>query len=240
MSYTQLGEDALRTLRVCDMNEDEKPREKALRQGVHDLADHELLAIILGGGLPGMSVVDLARKMLQDCGGDLSRVARMSIDEMKRKYKGVGDAKAVSLASAFELGVRARTRAAVPDRVIRRSQDIYDMMRGRLELCDWEEFWILTLTRANTVRHQICLSQGGTASTVVDVKLVLKRAVDVLADGIVLIHNHPSGATVASPQDDRLTQRICEGAKIIDIRVLDHVIIGRDSYYSYADQGKLP
>lgn len=234
-----MDDEQFRPTRIRDMGSDEKPREKAINLGIHSLTDAELIAIILGGGIAGMSVLDLARTMLRDQGGDVSQVARLQIQELTRKYKGVGPAKAVSLSAAFELGARAHAREAVPRDKIKSAADVYALMRGRLELCEWEEFWALMLARNNTVKHRVCISQGGTAATVVDVKLLLKRAIDCLADSMILVHNHPSGATVPSPQDDALTRRIAQGAQSIDVRVLDHIIIGRDSYYSYADQGKI-
>lgn len=227
------------SLRITDMSDDDRPREKAMKHGIGALSDAELLAIIFGGGLPGMSVIDMSRKILADCDNRLSLLARLTIDEMCKKYKGVGPAKAISLAAAFELGARCRRDMKNAEAVIRSSNDVYELMRGRMELLDYEEFWVLMLTRGNTVRYRRCISQGGTSATVVDVKLLLKRAIDCVASGIILVHNHPSGAVRPSAEDDKLTKRIKEGAQLLDIRVLDHVIIGRDRFYSYNDEGRL-
>ena len=158
---------------------------------------------------------------------------------MCKKYKGVGPAKAISLAAAFELGARCRRDMKNAEAVIRSSKDVYELMRGHMELLDYEEFWILILTRGNTVKYRRCISQGGTSATVVDVKLLLKRAIDCVASAIILVHNHPSGAVRPSADDDHLTKRIKDGAQLLDIRVLDHVIIGRDRFYSYNDEGRL-
>lgn len=227
------------SMRITDMSDDDKPREKAMRLGIGALSDAELLAIIFGGGLPGMSVVDMSRRILADCDNRLSMLARLSIEEMCKKYKGVGPAKAISVAAAFELGSRCRRDMKNSEAVIKSSADVYELMRGRMELLDYEEFWILILSRSNAVKYSRCISQGGTAATVVDVKLLLKRAIDCLASGIILVHNHPSGAVRPSVEDDRLTRRIKDGAAILDIKVLDHVIVGRDKYYSYNDEGRL-
>ncbi|MCM1521036.1 MAG: DNA repair protein RadC [Muribaculaceae bacterium] len=222
---------------LCD---DDKPREKALTQGIRSLSDAELIAIIFGGGLPGMSVIDMARAILNDCDKRVDKLSRLSMDEMMRKYKGVGPAKAVSLAAAFELGRRNREQASLnEDPAIRSSADVVRIMQPLLEHLEYEEFWVLTLSRSNRVTYRRCVSQGGTAATVVDVKLLLKRALDCLAEGIILVHNHPSGNPRPSGQDDTLTRRIKEGAALLDIRVLDHVIIARDKSYSYSDEGRL-
>lgn len=228
------------SVRIQDLGADDKPREKALTHGIRALSDAELLAIIFGGGLPGMSVVDLARSILRDCDNRVDNLARMSMNELMSKYKGVGQAKAVSLAAAFELGRRNRAQAEAGERpAIRSSADVKELMAPLLDGLDYEEFWVLMLSRKNHVMYKRCISQGGTASTVVDVKLLLKRAIDCLADGLVLVHNHPSGTDRPSDDDDRLTARIKEGAKILGIRVLDHVIMARGKFYSYNDNGRL-
>ncbi|MCM1076716.1 MAG: DNA repair protein RadC [Bacteroides sp.] len=228
------------TRRIHDLGDDEKPREKALKHGIRALSDAELVGLIFGGGLPGMSVIDLARSILRDCDNRVDNLARLSMDELMTKYKGVGPAKAVCLAAAFELGRRNRQQMADNREVqITSSRDVVTLMAPSMESLDYEEFWVLMLSRSNRVKSRRCLSQGGTAGTVVDIKLLLKRAVDCLASGIILVHNHPSGNPVPSVEDDRLTHRIKEGASYLDIRVLDHLIIARDRYYSYMDEGRL-
>lgn len=226
--------------RILDLNKDDMPREKALAHGIRSLSDAELIAILFGGGLPGMSVVDMARGILRDCDNRVDMLARLSMNELMSKYKGVGPAKAVSLAAAFELGRRNREQAeAHTDPQIRSSKDVADMMRPLVGPLEYEEFWVLMLSRANRVTYKRCISQGGTASTVVDVKLLLKRAIDCLAEGIILVHNHPSGNPRPSGEDDSLTRRIKDGAKILGINVLDHIIIAREQMYSYNDEGRL-
>ncbi|MDE5752142.1 MAG: DNA repair protein RadC [Duncaniella sp.] len=228
------------SIRISDLQEDDKPREKALSTGIRSLSDAELIAIIFGGGLPGLSVVDLARTILIDCDGRVDNLARLSMNELMSKYKGVGPAKAVSLAAAFELGRRNRESSLNrEDPQIKGSGDVVSLMQPLLSEIEYEEFWVLMLSRSNRVTFKRCISQGGTAATVVDVKLLLKRAIDCLAEGIILVHNHPSGNRLPSGEDDSLTRRICDGARILGIRVLDHVIIARGAYYSYADEGKL-
>ncbi len=146
---------------IKNLGEDDKPREKALAQGIRALSDAELVAIIFGGGLPGMSVVDMARGILRDCDGRVDRLASLTMDEMMGKYKGVGPAKAVSLAAAFELGRRNREQASLhEDPQIRSSADVVRLMQPTLESLEYEEFWVLMLSRSNRVRYRRCISQG--------------------------------------------------------------------------------
>ena len=225
--------------RIADLDESDKPREKALTQGIRSLSNAELLAIIFGSGLPGKSVISMSQEILASCNNRLSRLSRMSIHEMKKSFKGVGTAKAISLAAAFELGLRTRDEDAALDPQIKCSTDIYNMMRAKLERLEYEEFWVLYLSRSNRVIYEECMSKGGVSGTVTDIRLILKRAIELLASGIILVHNHPSGNLRPSPDDDRITTKAKEAAKLLDINVLDHLIITPTSYFSYNDNGRL-
>lgn len=227
------------TGRIADLSEDDRPREKAIRNDIRSLSNAELLAIILGGGMQGMSVMDLSREMLQRSHNSLYSLSRMRINEMCRTFKGVGPAKAVSLAAAFELGSRCRDEGIRENCTVTQSKDAYEYVRGHLERLDHEEFWILILSRANKITAAECVSRGGTSGTVVDVKLLMKTAIDRLASGIIAVHNHPSGNLRPSMEDDSLTRKIKEGSKLLDIRFLDHLIVTSDAYYSYNDEGRL-
>lgn len=231
------------SIRVHDLQAEDRPREKAMLHGVKALSDAELLAIVLGGGLPGMSVLDMSRDMLLRCDNSLVNLSRSQIGEMKRKFKGVGDAKAVLISAVFELGRRWRDEMADVERRKRTrvasSCDAYNFIRGRVELLPYEEFWVLMLSRSNTITEARCVSQGGTASTVVDSKLLFRHAIDALASGIILVHNHPSGNLKPSAQDDALTRRLSDAGKMLDIKVLDHLIVTADGYYSYNDEGRI-
>lgn len=163
----------------------------------------------------------------------------MTVAELMRDVKGMGPAKAVSLFAAIELGARCRSDLARESLAVTSSAAIYEHMRPRLERLHHEEFWVLMLNRANRVEWEWQLSQGGMASTVVDPKLLFKKVIDRQASGIVLVHNHPSGTLHPSGEDDRLTRRIMDGASLLDIRVLDHLIIGPSGYFSYHDDGRL-
>jgi DNA repair protein RadC len=236
----QLKEPKNRFLgRIADLDESDKPREKALTQGIRSLSNAELLAIIFGSGLPGKSVISMSQEVLASCDNRLSRLSRMSIHEMKKSFKGVGIAKAISLAAAFELGLRTRDEDAALDPQVKCSTDIYNIMRVKLERLEYEEFWVLYLSRSNRVIYEECMSKGGVSGTVTDVRLILKRAIELLASGIILVHNHPSGNTHPSPDDNRITAKIKEAASLLDINVLDHLIITPTDYFSYNDNGRL-
>ena len=228
-------------LRIADLQEDDRPREKALKHGIRSLSKAELLAIIFGNGTKGKSVIQMSQELLNRNDGKLSRLARLSIKEIVRDNPGIGPAKAISLAAAIELGIRCRDEQPAERTTITTSASAYGIIRGTLQNIDHEEFWVIMLTRSNQLIDMFCLSSGGSAATVVDTKILFKR---VLAEGdsvssIIVCHNHPSGNRRPSQDDDRLTYRIVEGGKILDIRVLDHIIVTPDSYYSYRDEGKI-
>lgn len=225
--------------RISDLDENDKPREKAISLGIRSLSNAELLAIILGSGLPGKSVIALSQEILASCSNRLSRLSMMSMHEMTKNYKGVGMAKAISLAAAFELGLRARDEEVITDPIIRGSEDIYNVMRSRLQRLNYEEFWVLYLSRSNRIMYEQCISKGGTAGTVVDTKLILKRAIELLASSIILVHNHPSGNLQPSREDENITDAIKQAGKLIDVRLLDHLIITPNAYYSFLDHNHL-
>lgn len=225
--------------RVADLDVADKPREKALQHGISSLSNAELLAIVFGSGLPGCSVVDLSRDILRDNDNRLSRLARMSMHEVVKKYKGIGEAKAISLAAAFELGARCALDMKQIDPQVKGSDTVYQLLRGRMELLNYEEFRVVHLNRANRIIFDEAVSRGGTASTLVDVKLVMKSAIDKLSSSLIFVHNHPSGNLNPSPADDKLTKQLQRAAELLDIRVLDHIIITSQGYYSYNDNGRL-
>lgn len=225
--------------RICDLDDADKPREKALAHGIGSLSNAELLAIILGSGQQGKSVISLAQELLARCDQRLSQLARMTISELIRDVKGIGPAKAISLYAAIELGSRCQNALSETEPQITSSDTIYQLMRSQLERLNHEEFWLLVMSQANRVRRRYRISQGGMAATVVDPKIIFKKAIDMQANAIVMVHNHPSGQCHPSPEDDRLTRKITDGASLLDIRVLDHIIVTPNGYYSYHDQGRL-
>lgn len=225
--------------RICDLDTADKPREKAMQHGVNALSNAELIAIVLGSGMPGKSVIDLAQEILSDNGNRVGRLASLSVNDLVKRYKGIGPAKAITLLSAIHLSRRIALDAKQGTPVITGSDSLYELMCVDMESLPHEEFWIVLLSRANRVIRRKRVSVGGTAATVVDVKIIMKEAIDSLASGIVLAHNHPSGNLRPSADDDRLTMKIRDACAMLDIRLLDHIIIGGDSYYSYHDEGRL-
>lgn len=226
------------TTMMRDMLADEKPREKALHQGFNSLTDVELLALLLGTGVQGKSVLEFAREILHDNDDRLAYLARKSVPELIRKYKGMGVAKATLLVGAMNFGARTQADLSIADPQLASSQSVYSLMRSKLERLNHEEFWVLYLSRANRLICSELLSRGGVSSTVVDAKIIAKGAIDHLASGVILIHNHPSGNTRPSPEDDKITRHITEVCKIVDTTVLDHIIISPTGYYSYRDNGR--
>lgn len=230
---------ASQIIRIADLDISDKPREKAIAHGIGMLSNAELLAILFGSGLPGKSAIDLSREILRDSGNRLSRLSQMSIHELSNKYDGIGPAKAVTLAAAFELGARCQRDLSIEDPQVTGSDSVYRMVRHDMERLAYEQFRVLYLNRANRVIFEECISKGGTAGTVVDIKLVMKCAIDKLAAGLIFVHNHPSGNIRPSVQDDAITQKLKKAAEILEIKVLDHIIIAPSGYYSYNDEGRL-
>lgn len=226
---------------IRDYDESERPREKALENGIDTLSDVELMALIFSTGIKGKSVIDLCAEIIKDNDNSLWRITNMTIKEISAKYKGIGIAKATTLLAGLTLGKRA---AAERDKIlasqtVNTSHQVYFLMREKLKGLQHEEFWITLFNRAGKYIGAKLISQGGTAATTVDVKIIMKTALDHLVSSIILIHNHPSGTLRPSVEDDRLTKKIVDAASFFDIRVNDHLIITDASYYSYADNGRL-
>ena len=222
-----------------EMAADEKPREKALAYGMDALTDTELLAILLGSGMQGKSVLELSGEILRDVNYKLSHLSRLSIAEIRKRWKGVGTAKATLLSAAITFGSRVQQSLAVPDEQLRTSAEVYAYMRHRLERLNHEEFWVLHLSHANRVMRSERVGQGGISATAVDARLIAKSALDNMSSGLILVHNHPSGTNRPSGPDDAVTRKIADICKIIDVKVLDHLIISPTGYYSYRDEGRL-
>jgi len=218
--------------------EDDRPREKLVNIGRQNLSDAELLAIQIGFGTREETAIQLAQRVLNSYGNDLHLLAKASIAELK-KFKGIGEAKAINIASAFELGRRRNENEIVSKAKISCSGDAFKLLNKKLSDLPHEEFWILLLNRANSVVKMECISKGGISGTVVDARLILKPAIETLASGIILCHNHPSGQLKPSEQDLSLTKKIKESSRVMDINLLDHIIIGDQKYLSFADEGIL-
>ena len=225
---------------IRDMEPEQRPREKAMRHGLDSLSNAELMAIIFATGLQGKSVLELSEDILKDNRGHLSRVVRMSVKEMCRRYKGIGPAKALTLLAALKLGERTVADALRADDEQMTSPEVaYRYMAQRLVPLPHEEFWVVYLNQSNRVISERRIGQGGVAATAVDVRLIVKGALEELSPAMILFHNHPSGNLRPSPQDEALTRKICDAAALFDIRVNDHIIVTAGSFYSFHDHGKL-
>jgi DNA repair protein RadC len=225
-------------LTIKSWAEEDRPREKLLLKGKAALSDAELIAILLGTGTTSLSAVDVAKILLQQVGNDLNELARLSVKDLM-KQKGIGEAKAITIVAALELGRRRRETVADDKIKISASADAFRLLREHLEDIPHEEFWILLLNRANRVIKKQQISFGGISGTVADPKIIFKIALEELASGIILAHNHPSGNLTPSPQDLELTRKLKESGKLLEILVLDHLIITRNKFFSFADEGIL-
>ena len=217
---------------------EDRPREKLLAKGTRSLSDAELLAILIGSGNPEESAVELSRRILKSANNDLSELGRKDAATFL-KFNGIGEAKAVNILAALELGRRRKESSSSARTIIANSRDAANFFRPILEDLPHEEFWILLLNRSNTVIDKFMVSQGGITGTVIDVKIIMKTALEKLACSMILCHNHPSGNLMASEADKKVTRKIKEAAELMEISVLDHVIIAHDQYLSFADEGML-
>ena len=225
--------------KIQDLLESDRPREILFSKGRETLRLEEILAILIGSGIRDHSALDLARVMLRQVDGDLAMLGRWGLPEY-RKIKGIGAAKAAVLVAAMELGRRRMdyTANSTVDRV-RQSADAYDLLKSHLSDLVHEEFWVIYLNRAARMIKKECISRGGIAGTVVDIKLILKSAIHLQASSLILAHNHPSGHLQPSEADKQLTNRMLAAAKSVDMLVSDHLIISASTYVSFADEGWL-
>lgn len=216
--------------------EDDRPREKLIKLGKGALSDAELIAILLRSGNSTQSAVDLAKMMLTAAQNNLIELSKMSPEDLTR-IRGIGEAKALSVIAALELGRRRRSAEVLVRNKVGSSKEVFELMQVDLAEIPHEEFWIILLSRSNQVLRKIPVSKGGMAGTVVDPKKIFKLALQHSASSIILCHNHPSGSTQPSEADIRITRKIRDAGALLDITVLDHIIIGEEQYYSFADEG---
>lgn len=226
-------------LSIKEWAEEDRPREKMIAKGASSLSNAELLAILIGSGNNRQTAVELATSILHTAGNNLSALGKYTVRDLMNGFKGIGTAKAVTIMAAMELGKR-RGQAEVPQReVLNCSKKAYQYFYPLLCDLPHEELWIALLSKANKVIEKIKISQGGVNETSADIRIILKMAVTSLAPCIILCHNHPSGNTQPSPQDDRFTHKLHESCRLMDIALTDHIILTDGSYYSYADEGRL-
>ncbi len=226
-------------LNIKDWAVEDRPRERLLANGPRSLTDAELVAILIGSGNIDETAVELSRRILTSVNNNLNDLGRKGIDYLKT-FNGIGEAKAVSIVAALELGRRRKEADVFIRKKITGSKDVAEYFDPILSDLNHEEFWVLLLDRGNKILDSYRVSQGGISGTVIDVRLILKTAIEKLASAIILCHNHPSGTMQASDADLKITRKISDAAKIMDISVLDHIIIGQNTYLSMADEGMLP
>ena len=224
------------SIKITDWAVEDRPREKLIRKGISTLSDAELLAILISSGTRKKSAVDLGRELLGSVSNNLNSLGKLSVSDLL-KFRGIGPARAVTISAALELG-RRRNIAELPDAgQIKCSRDAADIFFPILADLPHEEFWILFLNRSNRIIDRMKISQGGVSGTVTDVRIVMKKAVEWLASGIIVCHNHPSGNLNPSESDTKITNKIKDAGNLMDIQLLDHLIISGKDYYSFADNG---
>lgn len=224
---------------IKSLAEEDRPREKLMLKGRSALSDAELIAILIGSGNTKETAVQLSQRMLASVNHNLNELGKLSINDLT-KFKGIGEAKAIAIIAAAELGRRRKESDIQQKTKIKSSNDAFQVLHPDLSDLAHEEFWILLLNRANEVLAKINVSKGGTAGTVVDGKIIMKHAIEMpRCCGIVLGHNHPSGNLRPSEADIKITQKLKEIASFMDINLIDHIIVGENAYYSFADEGIL-
>jgi DNA repair protein RadC len=221
---------------IRSWSEDDKPREKLMLKGKSVLSDAELIAILIGSGSRNESAVDLSKRILASVANNLNALGKMSILQLM-DFKGIGEAKAISIIAALELGRRRRAEDAVELIKISSSKMIFEMMQPIIGELLHEEFWIIYLNNSNKVISKSQLSKGGITGTVVDVRLVFKTALETGATGLILCHNHPSGTLLPSDADKQITRKLKLAGESLEIKVLDHLIVTETSYFSFVDEG---
>ena len=223
-------------LSMKSWSQDDQPREKLLSQGKKSLSNAELLTILIRTGSKGESGLSLCQRILGDHQNDLYKLGSLSVKDLMQ-YKGMGEAKAITVVAALELGRRRQQAEMKEKKVIASSKDAYQYIAHRLQDIPFEEFWVILLNRSLKVIREVRISSGGIHATVVDPRIVLKYAIESLANSMILVHNHPSGTLRPSQEDKKLTSKLKEAGKFMDVKVTDHLIITDNGYFSFADEG---
>ena len=223
-------------LALKQWEESDRPREKMQNQGRQSVSTAELLAILLGSGTPGKTALDLARELLSEANHDLHKLARWDSQSFER-FHGMGPAKTMKVMAALELGQRRQHQPADQAESVVESKKAAALMQGKLADLPHEEFWIALLSQSNRLIKTCQIGKGGLAGTLADFRIIFKYALEAMAPAIILYHNHPSGNLQPSSADQALTKKAIEAGRVLDIRVLDHIIIGGTAYFSFADEG---
>ena len=223
---------------ISSWSEDDKPREKLIHKGKNALSDAELIAILIGSGSKSESAVELSKRILSSIDNNLNALGKLSLKQLM-EFKGIGEAKAVAILSALELGRRRRSEETIELKKITSSKSIFEIIQPVIGELPHEEFWIIYLNNSNKVITKSQLSKGGITGTMVDTRLVFKNALESGATAIILAHNHPSGTLSPSDADKEITKKLKKAGESLDIKVLDHLIVTQNSYYSFLDEGLL-
>lgn len=218
--------------------EDDRPREKLMNKGRHVLSDAELIAILIASGNTEETAVELSKRILNSVNNNLNELSKLTINDLT-KFRGIGEAKAISIIAALELGRRRKETEVNKRESIRTSANVYEIFKPFLLDLPHEEFWALFLNRSSGILKKELISRGGVSGTVVDSKIIFKAAIENLASSVILCHNHPSGNTKPSEQDVQITKKLKEAGRLLEIPVLDHVIVSETGYYSFADEGMM-
>lgn len=236
--YTPYKMTEISSFPMRNWSEDDQPREKLALKGKAALTDAELLAIIIGSGSRNLSALELSKRILLSVENNLNALCKLSLAQLK-SFKGIGQVKAVTIVAALELGRRKRNEETKELTKINSSQSIFELMRPILGELPHEEFWAVYMNNSNKVLSKNQLSKGGITGTLVDVRLVFKVALEIGATAIILCHNHPSGTLIASDADKQITRKLRVAGDNLDIKILDHLIITENNYFSFADDGIL-
>jgi DNA repair protein RadC len=223
-------------LNIKSWAEEDRPREKLTLKGKNTLSDAELIAILIGSGSKNETAVELSRKILSSINNDLNKLGKLSIIDLTQ-FNGIGEAKAISIIAALELGRRRKDSGIEKKAAIKSSNDAYNVISDVLSDLPHEEFWVIYLNKKNEVLKKENISKGGIDATIADTKIIFKHAIEQLASAIILCHNHPSGNLNPSNADIKLTKKLKETGIMLDTPVLDHLIIGEKDYFSFADEG---
>ncbi|MBD8348205.1 RadC family protein [Dysgonomonas sp. HGC4] len=222
-------------LTITEWAEEDRPREKLLLKGISALSDAELLAILIGSGNKNETAVELSQRILFFVKNNLNSLGKLNINDLIQNFNGIGEAKAITIIAALELGKRRKLSDSEKQQRILLSKDVYNIFQPILGDLRHEESWVLLMNSSNKVLKKILASKGGITGTVIDIRLIIKEAIENLATNIVLVHNHPSGSTKPSDEDNIVTKKLKDACNLLDIYLMDHVIICDDDYYSYRD-----
>lgn len=226
-------------LSIREWAEEDRPREKMLLKGASSLSDAELIAILIGSGNQDETAVQLSQRILHSVDNNLNALGKIPVRELISGFKGIGEAKSLTISAALELGKRRSVSNPLQRLAVRTSREAYLLFHPLLCDLPYEELWVALINRSSKVIEKIKISQGGISETSADLRMILKAAINALASGILLCHNHPSGNIRPGKQDDLLTDKLENAAKLMEITLMDHIILADGSYYSYSDEGRL-